>query len=102
MPIAHFSLRPTGNRWQVPAADDAQRRPDGAVDQAGPGAEDLRVPREAAANSAPEEQRLVAPRARPQHPHHSDNQHVRRPPPPGLLPLHKDSSGHSGTLTRRI
>lgn len=55
-----FSLCLTGNRWQVPAPDDAQRCLDRAVDKTGPCAEDLRVSREAAADSAPEEQRVVA------------------------------------------
>ena len=57
-----FLSCPTGNRWQVPAPDDAQRRADGAVHKAGPRAKDLRVPREATANPAPQEQRLVAAR----------------------------------------
>ena len=53
-------LHPTGNRWQVPAADDTKRRADGAVNKARPCAQNIRVSREAAANSTPENHRLVA------------------------------------------
>lgn len=58
--VNFFHLHLTGNRRQVSAADDTQRRADGAVHQARPRAENLRVPREAAANAAPEEQCRVA------------------------------------------
>lgn len=63
MSVRYFSLHLTGNRWQVPAPDDSQRRPDRAVNKARPCTENLRVSREAAANSTPEDKRLVAPQA---------------------------------------
>lgn len=78
------SPHPTGNRWQVASPDDPERRPHRTVHKTRPRAQNLRVSREAAANPAPEDQRLIAPQAIGVA-HLSDNHGVRRstfPSPP--------------------
>lgn len=74
------SLHPTGNRWQVASPDDPERRPHRTVHKTWPRAQNLRVSREAAANPAPEDQRLIVPQAIGVA-HLSDNHGVRRSPP---------------------
>lgn len=75
------SPHPTGNRWQVASPDDPERRPHRTVHKTRPRAQNLRVSREAAANPAPEDQRLIAPQAIGVA-HLSDNHGVRRSPLP--------------------